>query len=136
MTIVDGVVIKFTKSNPSGIKPTETFPVLLIPTSVESTRALVTNTNTKLFNETANLVVGLDKRTGHLQVSQVDNQFPNSSSIRVSTVENMPSTGVNYSSDNKLSATENLRVNSLSHELICCPHVCAIDTLTKLFLFR
>lgn len=112
MTIVDGVVIKFTKS--TQIKPTAThsFPILLIPTSVESTTAIVKSTALAL-SET-DLMVELNKRTGQIQVSPFKPNELNSSLI--SSQRDVPDAGhriplTENRTSNPLSASEKLRVS-------------------------
>ena len=101
MTIVDGVVIKFTKG--SEATPVQKFPILLIPSSVESTTAIVKATNSP--NQT-DLILELNKKTGLIQVSQMKPDGLNSSANIQHTISTSTET-----SEPSLSATENLRVS-------------------------
>lgn len=117
MTIVDGVVIKFTKS--SQIKPTQahTFPVLLIPSSVDSTTTFVKPTES--INETE-LMLALDKRTGQLHVSEKQHDLIKTSlsSQNASATD----TVLNYSSnipDQAMNASDKSRVSLIERKIKC-----------------
>lgn len=114
MTIVDGVVIKFTKS--SGPTQAASFPVLLIPSSVDSTAALVKPTDS---TDKTEFMVMLNKNSGQLHVSEKQqNLIKPSSSMDPSatdTILNYPSN----SSDPSMSASDKLRVSLIEHKIKC-----------------
>ena len=77
MTIVDGVVIKFTKSAAMKNSITPTFPVLLIPTSVDSATATIQSTKSLNDND---VIIELNNKMGQTQVSRKKSEFHNPSS--------------------------------------------------------